>query len=290
MAAHPGGRRRGGRPQPSWPRRWRRRAPRSPPPADGDEAAALLDRQAFDVVVTDLKMPGRDGLALLAKIRAEQPETQVILLTAHGTVETAVQAMKAGAFDYLQKPIGSPDELRLVVSRALERRQLLASREGASRAEADATAAADLRRSGHGAGQGRRWTRWRAPTPRCCCWARPAPARRWRRAPSTRPAPRAGRPVRGRQLRGAERVAAGERAVRPREGRLHRRARPAPRAAGAGRGRHLLPRRGGRAEAGSAGQAAARAAGAALRAGGGHADADRRRALGGRHQPRPAAR
>ena len=80
--------------------------------ASGDEAAALLDRQGFDVVVTDLKMPGRDGLALLAKIRAEQPETQVILLTAHGTVETAVQAMKAGAFDYLQKPIGSPDELR----------------------------------------------------------------------------------------------------------------------------------------------------------------------------------
>ncbi len=107
--------------------------------ASGDEAAALLDRQGFDVVVTDLKMPGRDGMSLLAKVRADQPETQVILLTAHGTVETAVQAMKAGAFDYLQKPIGSPDELRLVVARALERRQLLASREGTTRAEAEAT-------------------------------------------------------------------------------------------------------------------------------------------------------
>jgi two-component system, NtrC family, response regulator AtoC len=106
--------------------------------ASGDEAAGLLDRQGFDVVVTDLKMPGRDGLALLAKIRAEQAETQVILLTAHGTVETAVQAMKAGAFDYLQKPIGSPDELRVVVSRALERRMLLTTRESSSRAEADA--------------------------------------------------------------------------------------------------------------------------------------------------------
>src|SRR6185436_8622740 len=106
---------------------------------DGNEAAALLDQQGFDVVVTDLKMPGRDGLALLSKIRAEQPETQVILLTAQGTVESAVQAMKAGAFDYLQKPIGSPGELRLLVSRALERRQLLTARETFSRAAADAT-------------------------------------------------------------------------------------------------------------------------------------------------------
>src|SRR3954451_8428778 len=106
---------------------------------DGDEAAGLLDRQSFDVVVTDLKMPGRDGMALLSKIRAEQPETQVIVLTAQGTVESAVQAMKSGAFDYLQKPIGSPGELRLLVSRALERRQLLTARESASRANADAT-------------------------------------------------------------------------------------------------------------------------------------------------------
>jgi two-component system response regulator AtoC len=106
---------------------------------DGDEAAALLDQQGFDVVVTDLKMPGRDGLALLSKIRADQPETQVILLTAQGTVESAVQAMKTGAFDYLSKPIGSPGELRLLVGRALERRQLLSARESATRANADAT-------------------------------------------------------------------------------------------------------------------------------------------------------
>src|SRR5690242_17723137 len=106
---------------------------------NGDEAAALLDQQGFDVVITDLKMPGRDGLALLAKIRADQPETQVILLTAHGTVETAVAAMKSGAFDFLQKPIASPGELRLVVARALERRQLLAARESAARADAEAT-------------------------------------------------------------------------------------------------------------------------------------------------------
>jgi two-component system response regulator AtoC len=107
--------------------------------SDGNEAAALLDRQAFDVVISDLKMPGKSGLDLLARVRASEPETQVILLTAHGTVETAVQAMKAGAFDYLQKPIGGPAELRVLAARAIERRQLLAAREGSTRVEADAT-------------------------------------------------------------------------------------------------------------------------------------------------------
>jgi two-component system response regulator FlrC len=94
--------------------------------ADGELAAEALDRETFDLVITDLKMPRRDGLSLLYKVRAEKPEVEVIVLTAHGTVETAVDAMKAGAFDYLEKPIGSPAELRLVARRALERHRLLA--------------------------------------------------------------------------------------------------------------------------------------------------------------------
>src|SRR5687767_13622142 len=69
--------------------------------ADGDAAARLLDERGFDLLVTDLKMPGRDGLSLLRKVRAEQPEVEVIVLTAHGTVDTAVEAMKLGAFEYL---------------------------------------------------------------------------------------------------------------------------------------------------------------------------------------------
>ena len=93
--------------------------------ADGDEAARLVDQRSFDLVLTDLKMPGRDGMALLRKLRAEQPEVQVVVLTAHGTVDTAVEAMKLGAFDYLRKPIGGPDELCLLAGRALERRRLL---------------------------------------------------------------------------------------------------------------------------------------------------------------------
>jgi two-component system response regulator FlrC len=92
--------------------------------ADGLAAAKLLDERAFDVVLTDLKMPGMDGLSLLRKLRAEQAEVEVIVLTAHGTVGTAVEAMKLGAFEYLSKPISGPDELRLVVARAVERRGL----------------------------------------------------------------------------------------------------------------------------------------------------------------------
>ncbi|HEY7955799.1 MAG TPA: sigma-54 dependent transcriptional regulator [Polyangia bacterium] len=92
--------------------------------ADGREAARLLDQRSFDLVLTDLKMPGLDGMSLLRKIRAEQPEVEVIVLTAHGTVDTAVEAMKLGAFEYLQKPMSGPDELRLLAARAVERRGL----------------------------------------------------------------------------------------------------------------------------------------------------------------------
>jgi two-component system, NtrC family, response regulator AtoC len=91
---------------------------------DGKIAARLLDERGFDLVITDLKMPGLDGMALLRKVRAEQPEVEVIVMTAHGTVDNAVEAMKLGAFEYLQKPLSGPDELRLLVARAVERRGL----------------------------------------------------------------------------------------------------------------------------------------------------------------------
>ncbi|GHG75894.1 sigma-54 dependent transcriptional regulator [Comamonas sp. JC664] len=93
--------------------------------ADGDEAARLLAKQGVDLLLTDLRMPGLDGLSLLRKVKEEQPDVEVVVLTAVGTVESAVAAMKAGAFDYLLKPVGSPAELRLTVARALERRALL---------------------------------------------------------------------------------------------------------------------------------------------------------------------
>jgi DNA-binding response OmpR family regulator len=97
--------------------------------ADGEAALALLARQAFDLMLTDLRMPRLDGMELLRRVRAQFPEMEVIVLTAHGTVTTAVEALKLGAFDYLQKPVESPDEVLVLAERALERRRLLAWRE-----------------------------------------------------------------------------------------------------------------------------------------------------------------
>ncbi len=100
---------------------------------DGTAAAKLLDERGFELLITDLKMPGLDGMALLRKVRAEQPEVEVIVMTAHGSVDNAVEAMKLGAFEFLQKPLSGPDELRLLASRALERRGLRDRIDGATR-------------------------------------------------------------------------------------------------------------------------------------------------------------
>jgi two-component system, NtrC family, response regulator AtoC len=104
---------------------------------DGRAAAERLRVQGFDLMITDLRMPGLDGLELVRLARVEQPEMEIIVLTAHGTIESAVEAMRLGAFDYLQKPIGSPAQLRLLAARALERRALLTLRDGAARAATD---------------------------------------------------------------------------------------------------------------------------------------------------------
>jgi len=105
--------------------------------ADGVEALQQLSRESFDVLITDLRMPRLDGMAVLQRVRAELPETETIVLTAHGTVETAVEAMRLGAFDYIEKPIGSPGQLRIVVARALERRELRTDRDRAERERPD---------------------------------------------------------------------------------------------------------------------------------------------------------
>jgi two-component system, NtrC family, response regulator AtoC len=93
---------------------------------DGEAALAALAQRSFHLVITDLRMPTVNGMELLRAIRRDHPELEVIVLTAHGSIESAVEAMKEGAFDYLQKPVGSPAELRLTVARALERRRLRA--------------------------------------------------------------------------------------------------------------------------------------------------------------------
>ena len=89
----------------------------------GAAALAALAEHNADVVVTDWKMPQMDGLDLLRQLRARQPGLPVILLTAHGSVPSAVAAMREGAFDYVTKPFDN-DELRAVVARALDMTRL----------------------------------------------------------------------------------------------------------------------------------------------------------------------
>jgi DNA-binding NtrC family response regulator len=82
--------------------------------ATGDEAVRRLGEQAFDLVLTDLKLPDRSGLEVLAASRQAQPRVPVVVLTGYGSVGAAVEAMKLGAYDFLEKPLELPDLARLV--------------------------------------------------------------------------------------------------------------------------------------------------------------------------------
>jgi len=82
----------------------------------GHEGQNILSKDMFDILITDLRLPGSDGLALLQTCKQRSPRTEVILITAHGSVETAVEAMKLGAYDYITKPFAM-DELLLIVER-----------------------------------------------------------------------------------------------------------------------------------------------------------------------------
>ena len=93
------------------------------PCASGEEAVEKLDSTTPDLLLTDLKMTGMDGMTLLREARRKRPELDIVMMTAHGSVRTAVQAMREGAADYLEKPFDK-DELLLVLQRALERTAL----------------------------------------------------------------------------------------------------------------------------------------------------------------------
>jgi DNA-binding NtrC family response regulator len=90
----------------------------------GWEALRKIDESHYDVVILDIMMPKMDGLEVLQRVKESYPDVEVVMVTGLSQIETAVRAMKLGAFDYLPKPF-DPDELKLVVARALERRQLL---------------------------------------------------------------------------------------------------------------------------------------------------------------------
>jgi two-component system NtrC family response regulator/two-component system response regulator HydG len=91
---------------------------------DARTGLQILEKTEADLVLTDLRMPGMDGIDLLSRIKETRPETMVILMTAYGTVKTAVKAMKLGAEDYLGKPI-DVEELEVILQKALEKKHLL---------------------------------------------------------------------------------------------------------------------------------------------------------------------
>jgi DNA-binding NtrC family response regulator len=91
--------------------------------SSGEEALQLIQEQTIDLVLTDLRLAGMSGLQLLTEIRALDQEIVVIMMTAYASVETAVEAMRKGAYDYLTKPFIN-DEIRVMLRRALNQRHL----------------------------------------------------------------------------------------------------------------------------------------------------------------------
>lgn len=92
--------------------------------SSAEEGIDLLQQTEFEVVLTDLHMPGAGGMHLVEHLSQHQPTVEIIVLTAHGSVETAVKAMRLGAADFLQKPLKSPKHLRTVVDAALDRHRV----------------------------------------------------------------------------------------------------------------------------------------------------------------------
>ncbi len=91
--------------------------------ASGIEALEKMERVPFDLLFVDIRMPGMDGLQLLERLKMEYPDTMVVIITAYGTIETAVKAMRIGAADYLLKPF-NPDQLNLVVEKILQQEKM----------------------------------------------------------------------------------------------------------------------------------------------------------------------
>ncbi|MBE0613613.1 MAG: response regulator [Burkholderiales bacterium] len=89
---------------------------------DGNEALNVMEQRPADVVLLDLRMPGMDGMAVLKTIKQRWPETEVVIITGYPTVETAKEAVRLGAYDYLAKPVG-PDDVINVANGAMTQKK-----------------------------------------------------------------------------------------------------------------------------------------------------------------------
>jgi DNA-binding NtrC family response regulator len=92
---------------------------------DGLAAGRCLEERTFDVVITDLKMPGMPGMEVLRLVKGRSPETEVIVMTGYGTIQTAVDAMKAGAYEYILKPFPN-EKVVLLLQRIAKQRKMVA--------------------------------------------------------------------------------------------------------------------------------------------------------------------
>jgi two-component system response regulator AtoC len=93
---------------------------------DGASALGLLEKHSFDIVLLDLKMPGMDGIAVLRTIKARWPQTEVIMITGYASIETAKDAVRIGAHDYLAKPVGPDEVVRATAAALTQKRWTLA--------------------------------------------------------------------------------------------------------------------------------------------------------------------
>jgi len=91
--------------------------------ANGDAALTLIEKNVYDIVLTDVKMPGLDGIELLKEIKKISARTYVIIMTAFGTIGSAVEAMKQGAYDYISKPF-KLDEIQILIRKILDEKAL----------------------------------------------------------------------------------------------------------------------------------------------------------------------
>jgi two-component system response regulator PilR (NtrC family) len=108
------------------------------------QARSLLDRQSFDLCLTDMRLPDGDGLEVVRHIAEHAPRTPVAVITAFGSAENAVEALKAGAFDYVEKPV-SPEHIRALVRSALKLPEMLAKAPGAYRLVGESAAMRQVR-------------------------------------------------------------------------------------------------------------------------------------------------
>ncbi len=233
---------------------------------DQPEAVRLLQQNQPAVVLSDLRLPEGDGFGVLRAAKEIDPELPVIVMTAYGSIQDAVAAMKEGALDFLAKPV-DPDHLLLLVERALAQRRMvtenlllkeeLAARRGAPQIVGEDPSLKQV---------SRRCSARRRPTRRCCSKARAAPARSCSRGRCTRSARAPTAPFVAINCAAIPENAARDRAVRPREGRVHRRGRAQAGQVRDGAPRHAVPRRDRRAAAVAAGEDPARARGEAVRA------------------------